>query len=331
MKRKNIILITVLILSGLFAMQSCKKAAPIEPTQFVAAMPATPVPSADAIIPFTGSGQVINLAWEGAATNAPKWNVYFGKTSAPHLVASAVSANTYNTTITKGGLYYWQVSTTDVNNETTVSPVWSFDVNSNPAAPSGPIPANNAVGISRTARINWIATDPEGDALTYDVFLGKTAIPATIVATGVSDTTYGVIKPLSAATDYYWKVVATDPYGGTSVSPVWKFTTTPDIITAFTGDYNADEPAEDYSYGVTFTETTVASISTDNYWNSGWAATFAIDLTKRTYSMPLTVWGTYSGVESGIINLTTGQMTGTYTIWHNTSIVEQGVHTYTKI
>lgn len=331
MKRKNIILITVLILSGLFAMQSCKKEAPVEATPFLAAMPAAPVPTADAIIPFTGSGQVINLAWAGTATNAVKWDVYFGKTSAPHLAASAVTANAYSATITKGGLYYWQVITIDANGVTTKSPVWSFDVNSNPAVPSGPIPATNAIAVSRTARVNWIASDPEGDALTYDVYLGKTAIPTIVVATGISDTTFAVTKPLSTATDYYWKVVAKDPFGGTSVSPVWKFTTGI-AITEFEGDYNADEPAEAYSYGVTFTMVTPTTISTDNYWNSGWNATFTLDLTQKTYSMTSFTFDLgWTGVESGIINTTTGTMTGTYTLKKNGVIQEQGVHTYTKL
>ena len=177
--------------------------------------------------------------------------------------------------------------------------------------------------------LNWVASDPEGDDLTFDVYLGKTAVPTAVVATGISDTTFAVTTPLSTATDYYWKVVTHDPFGGISESPVWKFTTGI-AITEFEGDYNADEPAEDYSYDVTFTMVTPTTVSTDNYWNSGWAATFTIDLTLKNYTMPLTVWGTYSGVESGIVNTSTGTMTGTYTIWHNTSIVEQGVHTYTK-
>ncbi len=331
MKRKIIFFAMLLVLTGLITMQSCKKEKPLEPITFLAAMPAEPLPVNDAIIPFTGSGQSIDLTWNATATNAISWNVYFGRSSSPAQVATGVTSNSYTATITKGGTYYWQVVTTDANNVETSSPVWSFDVNSNPAVASGPIPATNATTISRTARLSWIASDPEGDDLTFDVFLGKTAIPATIVATGISDTTFGVRTPLSAATDYYWKVVTYDPFGGVSESPVWKFTTTADIITAFEGDYNADEPAEDYSYGVTFVEVTPASISTDNYWNSGWAATFNIDLTAKTYSMPLTVWGTYSGTESGIVNTSTGTMTGTYTIWHNTSIIEQGVHTYTKM
>jgi hypothetical protein len=46
--------------------------------------------------------------------------------------------------------------------------------------------------------------------------------------------------------------------------------------------------------------------------------------------MPTTVWGSYSAIEAGIIEPKTGKMVGTYTIWYGTSVIEQGVHTYTK-
>jgi len=333
MKRKIIFFVTLLTIFSLIIVQSCKKESPVKPTDFVAAMPDVPDPVNSGVVPFTGTGQVINLTWAGTATNAITWSVYFGKKSSPGFVAT-VTSNTYAATITTGGTYYWQVRTIDANKVESDSPVWSFDVNSNPAAPSDPVPALNATGVSRTARVSWVDSDPEGDDLTYDVYLGKVNPPTSIVATGITDTSFAVTAPLSVSTDFYWKIVAHDPFGGISESPVWKFTTTADVITAFEGDYNADEPAEDYSYGVTFVEVTPASISTDNYWNSGWDATFNIDLTGKTYSMPLTVFpgsGNYSAIESGIINLSTGQMTGIYTIWSGTKIVEQGVHTYTKL
>jgi hypothetical protein len=204
-------------------------------------------------------------------------------------------------------------------------------VNSNPDVPSAPVPDTGTVGVSCTATLSWTAADPDGDALTYDLFLDKVNPPVAIAATGLESAEYAIPTALSPNTLYYWKVVAHDPYGGVSVSPIWKFTTGALPIATFTGNYNADEPAEAYSYPISFTMVNPTTIKTTNYWNSGWAANFTLDLTKLTYSMPLTVWGTYSGIESGIIDLTTGTMTGTYTIWHNTSISEQGVHTYTKL
>lgn len=333
MKRKNIILVMLLAITCLFAVQSCKKAAPIEPTGFLAAMPAAPAPAADAVIPFTGTGQTINLSWTGTATNAINWSVYFGDTETPDLAASNVTANAYTTTITKGGTYFWQVSTIDANNETTTSPVWSFEVNSNPDVPTTPVPVLNAVAVSCTPTITWKATDPEvDDALTYDLYLGTATTPTVVVASGLTDPEFIVTSALTAFTDYYWKVVVNDPYGGQNVSPVWKFTTGALPISKFTGNYNADEPAEAYSYGVAFVMATSSTITTDNYWNSGWAATFTIDFTKLTYTMSkYTFSAGWTGVESGIIFPATGKMVGTYTLWLNNVIQEQGVHTYTKL
>ena len=327
MKRKHIILVTLLVLSGLFAMQSCKKDQSPTPTLFKAAVPAVLTPANSGVVPFTGSGQTISLTWGGDATSG-SWDVYFGTTSSPSKVAT-VSTNAYTATVTAGGTYYWQVVTVDANNVKSTSEVWSFEVNSNPAVPSTPSPALNAINVSNNPTISWVDTDPEEDALTYDLYLSTSATPA-IYQAGLTSASFAVVATLTANTAYYWKVVAHDPYGGISTSPVWKFTTGALPIVTYTGNYTADEPAEAYTYDISFAFATASTIKTTNYWNSGWAATFTIDLTKLTYSMPLTVWGTYSGIEAGIVDPATGTMTGTYTIWNNTTIAEQGVHTYTK-
>jgi hypothetical protein len=222
MKRKIIFFITLLTIFGLITMQSCKKEAAVAPVAVLAAMPASPVPTVDAIIPFTGTGQTINLTWSGTATNAINWDVYFGTSASPDLAASGVTANSYNATITKGGTYYWQVSTTDANKETTTSPVWSFEVNSNPNVPALTAPANNATAVSNTAALKWTCTDPEGDDLTFDVYFGTTATPGA-VASGITALTYS--PTMDYNTTYYWKIVAHDPYGGTSTSAVNSFKT----------------------------------------------------------------------------------------------------------
>jgi len=328
MKRKNIILVMLLVLSGLFAMQSCKKDESPTPTIYKAAVTTAPAPAVDAVVPFTASGQTIPLTWGGDATSG-SWDVYFGGTSTPPKVAT-VSTNAYTATVTKGGTYYWQVITVDANNVKSTSEVWSFEVNSNPAVPSTPKPVVNAINVSCNPTLTWVDTDPEGDDLTYDLYLGKTATPG-IAASGLTAATYTSVATLTPNVVYYWQIVAHDPYGGISTSPVWKFTTGALPINTFVGLYNADEPAETYSYDVTFTFGSASTIKTTNYWNSGWPATFTLDFTKLTYTMTSYTFSTgWTGVESGIIDTKTGQMTGTYTLWLNGVIQEQGVHTYTK-
>ncbi len=331
MKRKLIFFVALLTLLGLFTMQSCKKESPVKTTVFVAAMPSTPTPSADAVVPFTGTGQTINLTWDAKATDAISWDVYFGTKSSPALAASGVTSNAYTATVTKGGTYYWQVVTTDANNVESDSPVWSFEVNSNPNVPGTPVPALNATNVSCNPTIRWSATDPEGDDLTYDLYLGTAATPPPYSA-GLTDTSLAITATLLPNTAYNWKVVAHDPYGGVSTSPVWKFTTGALPVAKFVGNYNADEPAETYSYGVSFTSPTSTTIKTTNYWNSGWIATFTLDFSKLTYTMSSYTFSTgWTGVESGIIFPATGKMVGSYTLWLNGVVQEQGVHTYTHL
>jgi hypothetical protein len=332
MKRKIILFAMLLALTGMIAIQSCKKEAPVAFKEVQAAVPGAPVPANSEVIARTSGLQTITLTWTGAGTFEAKWDVYFGNTSSPEKVATGLAANTYDVQVDTGGLYYWQVKTIDANNVATESPVWEFDVNSIPSVPTAPVPDTGAVGVSCTPTLSWTATDPDGDALTFDLYLDKVNPPVAIAATGLESAEYAITAALSPNTLYYWKVVAHDPYGGVSVSPIWKFTTGALPIATFTGNYNADEPAESYSYPVSFTMVNTTTIKTTNYWNSSWTGVFTLDFTKLTYNMPLTTFATgWTGVESGIIDPANGKMTGTYTIWHNGVINEQGVHTYTKL
>jgi len=330
MKSKILFFVMLLVLAGTFAMQSCKKEAPVANTPYLAAMPGTPVPSNYAIIPFTASGQAVNLSWAGTATNAITWNVYFGTSSTPPKVAT-VTSNAYTAHIgTLGGKYYWGLTTVDANGLESDSPTWSFIVHSAPTAPATPSPALNATGVSNTATLTWAATDPESFALSYDLLLGTAATPVVKVGIGLTTASYTVPTALSANTVYYWQVIAKDGYGGNTTGPIWKFTTGPLPINTFVGNYSVAEPAEGWSYPISFTLNSTTSIKTTNYWASGWTAIFNIDLNAQTYSMPLTTFsGGYSAVETGVINKTTGKMTGEYTIWSGTSVAETGLHTYT--
>jgi hypothetical protein len=331
MKRINIFLSIAFVLFGLTAMQSCTKDDSPVPVVYKAAVPAEPTPAVGNVIAFSGTPIDVNLTWTGTATNA-KWDIYFG-TSADNmkkLNIASFTGNTYKTTVTTGGAYYWQVKTINANNVISTSPVWNFEVNSNPLVAAIKAPLLNAVGVSCNPTISWTGSDPESDALTYDLYLGTTNDPP-VAFTDLTAAQASITTSLLENTVYYWKVVTKDPFGGKSTSPVWSFTTGLLPINTFVGSYLTDEPAEAYTYTVSFTKASTSTIKTVNYWNSGWTAIFTIDFVNLKYSMTSYTFSTgWTGTESGIIDATTGKMTGTYTIWKNGVINEQGVHTYTK-
>jgi hypothetical protein len=102
-----------------------------------------------------------------------------------------------------------------------------IDKDAYPIAPYGPSPADGSSGIPWASSLDWDCTDPDGDALTYDVYFEKDdATPDVLVATGLSTSFYdpGNLDPLA---HYYWEVVAEDPYGKTNTGPVWDFVTAP--------------------------------------------------------------------------------------------------------
>jgi hypothetical protein len=97
-------------------------------------------------------------------------------------------------------------------------------VNLPPATPINPTPADNADSISIVPTLGWsVCTDPENDAVTYDIYLGKTNPPALIKSNSLLNS----YKPdtLATHTKYYWKVIAKDSKNKTASSAVWNFTT----------------------------------------------------------------------------------------------------------
>jgi formylglycine-generating enzyme required for sulfatase activity len=94
-----------------------------------------------------------------------------------------------------------------------------------PYRPDWPNPSPDATGIAVDADFSWEGRDPDGDDVTYDVYLdADDSTPGTLVC---NDRPNPDCDPgtLAYNTHYYWQVVATDEHGAVKIGPVWHFWT----------------------------------------------------------------------------------------------------------
>jgi len=100
------------------------------------------------------------------------------------------------------------------------------DPNVAPNAITLSAPSNLAEDIVLNTVLSWQAViDPDGDEVTYDVYLDTDPNPEIVVSTDQKVISYSTT--LAANTTYYWKIVAKDNKKGASESDVWSFTTEP--------------------------------------------------------------------------------------------------------
>lgn len=92
-----------------------------------------------------------------------------------------------------------------------------------PDQPYNLYPWNGADSVSRNPVVSWQCSDPDGDSLTFDIYVG-TGNPPGIAFTNHADSTIQFHNLLSD-TVYYWQVTAMDPHHHRTPSPIWFFRT----------------------------------------------------------------------------------------------------------
>ena len=190
----------------------------------------TPIDNADDVSISTS----ISWSCSDPDGDALTYDVYFGTDptlDSGELMSSNQSGTNYNpATLEYETVYYWKIVASDGELET-ASPIWDYttesggSVNHPPAEPYNPTPIDNADDVSISTSISWSGSDPDGDALTYDVYFGTDPTPdnGELVSNNQSGTNYNP-QTLEYETIYYWKIVASDGEYETE-GDVWNFTT----------------------------------------------------------------------------------------------------------
>ncbi len=116
------------------------------------------------------------------------------------------------------------ISALDIRNGFSVRCIRNDTNNFQPAMfPSNPSPGDASFDIDVDTVLTWSCSNPGGGALSYTVRFGTISEPPVFV-TNFADTSY---QPgtLEYNTTYYWKIVAHNMTGDSTVGPVWSFTT----------------------------------------------------------------------------------------------------------
>jgi len=93
--------------------------------------------------------------------------------------------------------------------------------------------------------LKWSATDPEGQTLTYELYVGEGQNPTSWIVQekNLTKAEYS-ISGLKPNTTYSWKFVAKDPQGANKESTLFKFTTGKNSYDFITVEYRSGGPEE---------------------------------------------------------------------------------------
>ncbi len=199
-------------------------------------------------------------------------------------IATTTATSSPDSGLSQGTTYYYRIVATNAGGDgspSASSSVTTSAGNSPPNAPTLAAPSNGAQGVATSPVFQMTATDPDGDAIQYEVVLytdsGCTATSsiynesstqsgwsgqnATSSSQGDSylsgsQGTYTLQSTLPTGTVYYWAAMAKDPLGTNSwgaSSACYGFTTTSGKWTVDSGNWNISSG----SLGVSSTASTV--------------------------------------------------------------------------
>jgi uncharacterized protein (TIGR02145 family) len=95
--------------------------------------------------------------------------------------------------------------------------------NEPPEVPSDPSPGDDATEVGIGSSLSWTCTDPDNDALLFDVYFGIDD-PPPLVQSDLAEFTFNP-GTLTNSTIYYWKIEAKDGHDHMTPGPSWTFAT----------------------------------------------------------------------------------------------------------
>jgi hypothetical protein len=143
-------------------------------------------------------------------------------------VASGGSASVSWSGLSYSTSYSWYVIANDGLVDGDESSTWSFTTeaapNSAPNVPNTPSPSDSGSDVTVDTDLSWSGGDPDGDDVTYDVYVDTSNPPTSKESSNQSETSFdpGV---LSHDETYYWKIISWDEHGLSQAGPVWSFST----------------------------------------------------------------------------------------------------------
>ena len=221
------------------------------------------VPSAPTgLTATTSSSSSIGLSWSAVTPPAncsiSSYTVYGGTTANPTtVIASGVTGTTYsNTGLAASTTYYYLVKALDADGTSAASAQAqaTTSVASCTTVPSAPTGLTATASSSTAIGLSWGAVTPPANCSisSYTVYGGTTANPTTVIASGVTGTTYSNTG-LTPSTTYYYAVKALDADGTSAASAQASATTQPTsgaeiVAIAAGGPAESNSGGGDYSF-----------------------------------------------------------------------------------
>jgi fibronectin type 3 domain-containing protein len=223
------------------------------------------VPSAPTGVTATASSSsAIGLSWSAVTPPAncsiSSYSVYGGTTANPTtLIASGLTGTTYsNTGLAASTTYYYVVKAVDADGTSAASTQAQAETSaaSCTTVPSAPTGLTATASSSSAIGLSWSAVTPPANCTisSYSVYGGTTANPTTLIAGGLTGTTYSNTG-LTASTEYYYVVKAVDADGASAASAQANATTqaaggpvTEIVAIAAGGPAESNSGGGDYSF-----------------------------------------------------------------------------------